>query len=203
MTAMRRGSSTIVCLVGEVEEEAIRVVARSPNVAVVRGSGEAGPEAAERALREAGGRASPFVLVAADPLGEVAARWRAMWDLRGGWSGFEEAAGQALAAWRAGRFELPDYYVVVAGEVPAEGAPHPQDLHLGVLRSTRPSRVVAVAGGQAAETGARVVRALRGLGQGPWWPPLDRLIEAARTFHAGGLAGEGAPRAVDLEAASR
>ena len=29
---------------------------------------------------------------------------------------------------------------------------------------------------------------LRSLAQGPWWPPLDELLDAARHFYAGGLA---------------
>src|SRR5213076_269605 len=41
------------------------------------------------------------------------------------------------AAWRAGRFELPDYYLVLARE-DTEGP----DFHLGPLRSARPHRVV-------------------------------------------------------------
>jgi hypothetical protein len=31
--------------------------------------------------------------------------------------------------------------------------------------------------------------ALRSLAHGPWWPPLDELIDAARRYYAGGLAG--------------
>jgi len=33
-----------------------------------------------------------------------------------------------------------------------------------------------------------LVDALRSLPQGPWWPPLDELLDAARHFYAGGLA---------------
>jgi hypothetical protein len=33
-----------------------------------------------------------------------------------------------------------------------------------------------------------VVDALRTLGHGPWWPPLDEMLDAARHFYAGGLA---------------
>jgi hypothetical protein len=32
------------------------------------------------------------------------------------------------------------------------------------------------------------VDALTSLQHGPWWPPLDELLEAARRFYAGGLA---------------
>jgi hypothetical protein len=33
-----------------------------------------------------------------------------------------------------------------------------------------------------------VLDALRSLEHGPWWPPLDELIDVARRFYAGGLA---------------
>jgi hypothetical protein len=35
---------------------------------------------------------------------------------------------------------------------------------------------------------ARVLDALRTLPHGPWWPPLDQLIDSIRQFYAGGLA---------------
>jgi hypothetical protein len=61
------------------------------------------------------------------------------------------------------------------------------DLYLGPLRAARPRRV-AVAGiaGSPAQT-AGLLHALRSLGHGPWWPPLDELIDGARRFYAGGL----------------
>jgi hypothetical protein len=34
-----------------------------------------------------------------------------------------------------------------------------------------------------------VLDTLRSLEHGPWWPPLGELIDAARRFYAGGLAG--------------
>jgi hypothetical protein len=34
-----------------------------------------------------------------------------------------------------------------------------------------------------------VLDALGRLGHGPWWPPLDELIDTARRFFAGGLTG--------------
>ena len=84
-----------------------------------------GWEAGALAMREAARRRSTYVIVPDDPLAEVAAAWRAMWDVAGGpgaAAGFEERAAEALAAWRDKRFELPDYYLVMAGsqpEVPA------------------------------------------------------------------------------------
>ncbi|HXF72929.1 MAG TPA: hypothetical protein VNO79_10020 [Actinomycetota bacterium] len=189
---MRRGSSTVVVLVGEVDEALLAEVDRPANVTVVRAD-DPGVEAAISALAEASGRQAPFVLVAGDPLAAVAEGWRTAWRPgEAGTAAFEEAAGEALLAWRAGRFELPDYYLVVARE-PAGGdaeppSPHPDDFHLGVLRTERPSRVVAVPAGEARVAALRVLRALRRLPVGPWWPPLDRLVEAARTFFPGRLA---------------
>jgi len=191
---VRRGSSTVVVLVGEVDEALLAEVDRPANVTVVR-AGEPGAAGAIAALAEASGRQAPFVLVAGDPLVAVAEGWRAAWEPgASGTAAFEEAAGEALLAWRAGRFELPDYYLVVAHEPGAGGpeaspaAPHPDDFHLGVLRTERPSRVVAVPAGEARVAALRVLRALRRLPVGPWWPPLDRLVEAARSFFPGRLA---------------
>ena len=149
---MRRESSTVVVLVGAVDEALLANLGRSPNVSIARAPG-AGPgqpgaeepasarpgwEAGAMALREAARRVSAYVVVPDDPLADVAAAWRAMWDV-------------------------------------------------GPLRAARPRRV-AIAGidggpGQA----ARVLDALRSLGHGPWWPPLDELIGVARRFYAGGL----------------
>jgi hypothetical protein len=62
------------------------------------------------------------------------------------------------------------------------------DLYLGPLRAARPRRVaVAGTGGGPGQAG-RVLDALRSLPHGPWWPPLDELIDGARRFYAGGLA---------------
>jgi hypothetical protein len=142
-----------------------------------------------------------------------------MWDLTAGpghAAAFEERAAAAVAAWRAGRFELPDYYVALTpgalpGNPPRPGAgPGPDagpapgagpardagaGLYLGPLRAARPRRVGAVvtaAGDEAAENTERVLQALRTLRHGPWWPPLDELLDHARHFFAGSL-GESTP----------
>ena len=199
---MRRESSTVVVLVGEVGEGLLAGLGRSPNVSLARApAAGAGPSAADQApaawpgweagalaLREAARRRSTYVIVPDDPLAGVAAGWRAMWDVTDaahGAAGFEERAAGALAAWRDKRFELPDYYLVVAGAEPGGTGP---DLYLGPLRAARPRRV-AVAGlaGHPGQT-ARLLDTLRSLEHGPWWPPLDELINAARRFYAGGLA---------------
>ncbi len=198
---MRRESSTVVVLVGAVDEGLLASLGRSPNVSIARclgtGAGQPGAEeppsarpgweAGALALREAARRVSAYVVVPDDPLADVAAAWRTMWDVADalGAAGFEEHAADALSAWRDKRFELPDYYLVVAPMLDAGTGP---DLYLGPLRAARPCRV-AVAGidGGQGQT-ARVLDALRSLEQGPWWPPLDELIGVARRFYAGGLA---------------
>ncbi|HEY2506690.1 MAG TPA: hypothetical protein VGI58_09245 [Streptosporangiaceae bacterium] len=205
---MRRESSTVVALVGEVSRALLAGLARSANVSVVRravghaqqgadeapardesGTGVARPhsdwEAGASALREAARRRSTYVIVPDDPLTAVAAAWRAMWELSGESAAFEERAAEALAAWQDKQFELPDYYLVVAAS-PAAGLG--QDLYLGPLRAARPGRVaVAVAGDSDAEA-TRLADTLRSLEHGPWWPPLGELLDAARHFYADGLA---------------
>jgi hypothetical protein len=196
---MRRESSTVVVLAGEVGDGLIAGLGRSPNVSVARapaaGDGQPaaeepaavrpGWEAGALAMREAARRRSTYVIVPDDPLADVAAQWRAMWDMSGGAAGFEASAADALAAWRDKRFELPDYYVVMAPVRPTGTGP---DLYLGPLRAVRPRRV-AVAGtvdSPAAQT-TRLLDTLRSLQHGPWWPPLDELLDTARRFYAGGL----------------
>jgi hypothetical protein len=132
---MRRESSTVVALVGDVAGDLLAGLGRSPNVAVARapatasaagGSGappaRPGWELGALAMREAARRRSMYVIAADDPLAEVAASWQQMWDLSAGSpgsAGFEASAADALAAWRDKRFELPDYYLVIA---PAQAA---------------------------------------------------------------------------------
>lgn len=199
---MRRESSTVVVLAGEIGEGLLAELGRSPNVSVVRspaaGNGQAGAEgtAAARpgweqgalAMREAARRHSAYVIVPDDPLAGVAAAWRAMWDVAsgpGGAVGFEDRAAEALAAWRDKRFELPDYYLVVAAAQPdGTGA----DLYLGSLRAARPHRVAVAGVADRPGQTTRVLDALRSLEHGPWWPPLDELIDATRRFYAGALA---------------
>jgi hypothetical protein len=198
---MRRESSTVVAVVGEVGDELLAGLGRSPNVSVARApaavagqpaAGEAaarpGWEAGAQAMREAARRPSTYVIVADDPLADVAAEWRAMWEVPGrsaGAAGFEQHAADALAAWRDKRFELPDYYLVVAPAQPEAAGP---DLYLGPLRAVRPRRVAVAGIADSPGQVARLLDTLRSLEHGPWWPPLDELIDAARRFYAGGLA---------------
>src|SRR6201989_2718169 len=143
---MRRNASTVVVLAGPVPGEVLAAVGRSMNVTLYRPERPAGPEddglsAAAEALRRAGRASSPYALVPTDPLAALAASWREMWDVarQEGSAAFEQEAVTALAAWRTGRFELPDYYLVLARE--DTGGP---DFYLGPLRSARAHRVVLV-----------------------------------------------------------
>jgi hypothetical protein len=200
---MRRESSTVVVLVGEVSDGLLAGLGRAPNVSVARArpaeadhpaaeeaaAARPGWEAGAAALREAGRRQSTYVIVPDDPLADVAAQWRAMWDVPGGSpgaAGFEQSAADVLAAWRAKQFDLPDYYLVVAAIQAAGTGP---DLYLGPLRAARPRRVAVVgsADSQAAQA-ARILDTLSSLEYGPWWPPLDELLDTSRRFYAGGLA---------------
>jgi len=201
---MRRETSTVVVLAGQVTDGLLAGIARFPNVAVVRAPATGTADAAgdrpaweqgARAMREAAHRRSTYVIVPDDPLAGVAASWRAMWDVPGhGAAEFEQQAAQVLAAWRGKQFDLPDYYLVMA---PATGGETGPDLYLGPLRAARPRRVAvtgvavassAVAGvADGAQQAERVLDTLRVLEHGPWWPPLDELVDSARAFYAGGL----------------
>jgi hypothetical protein len=199
---VRKNPSTVVVLAGQPSEALLGAVSRFMNVSLVRpepgeaGGGEAsGIDAAAAALRRAAGISSPYVMVAADPLAAVAAQWRAMWevsDLPRVPDGYELRAADAVASWRAGQFELPDYYLVLA-DGQASGAPQPQgplpvpDFYLGPLRALRPHRVAVVAASEAPAQAAGVLTALCSLRHGRWWPPLPDIIDAARRFYPGSL----------------
>ena len=191
--AMRRNPSTVVVLAGQASEGLLAEVGRSMNVSLVRPEENSdGLQAAADALRRAGGISSPYVLVAADPLDAVAAEWRAMWEparVAGGSEAFELRAAEALAAWRANRFELPDYYLVLAEEAGAgPGAGQPADFYLGPLRSVRPHRVAVVAAAEPAAQAAGLLSELGSLPHGRWWPSLEEIFRTARGFYPGSLA---------------
>jgi hypothetical protein len=202
---VRRNSSTIVVLVGPAPAEVLAAVGRSMNVALYRPEAPAsrasaaspgggnGLAAAAEALQRAGRASSPYALVDADPLAAVAARWREMWDVarQPGPAAFEQEAAQALAAWRAGQFELPDYYLVLAPDEVADSGP---DFYLGPLRAARSHRVVLVPEAEPAQQAVGVLNALGSLRHGPWWPGLDEVLEAARRFYPDSLAERGAAR---------
>ena len=193
---MRRNASTVVVLPGPAPAEVLSAVGRSMNVALIQPNDPVdddgdGLAAAAGALQQAGRSTSAYALVPADPLAAVAASWRAMWDVSRpeGPAEFEAEALKALTAWRSGRFELPDYYLILAAG--PEAVDQGPDFYLGPLRTARPQRVALVAATEPAQQAVGVLQALGSLPYGPWWPGLDEVIEAARTFYPGRLA-EGA-----------
>jgi hypothetical protein len=196
-----------VVLAGKTSEPVLAAVERSRNVVLVRPAAPIHPAheaddtdgvAAADALRRAAGISAPYVLVAADPLAAVAAEWSAMWDLSQRTHAsdrFELRAAEALAAWRANQFELPDYYLVLAPET-AAAAPaaagnaeeQRPDFYLGPLRSVRPNRVVVAAAAEPAEQAAAVRSELGSLRAGRWWPSLEEVFRTVRGFYPGALA---------------
>jgi hypothetical protein len=162
---MRRESATVVGLTGQFTNRVLAELDRSGNVSIVRAP-VADP--AKPDVTEAG----------ASPRG---------WE-SGAPAVFEANTAEALAAWRHKKFELPDYYLVAAQMQRSVTSP---DFYLGPLRALRPRRV-AVAGlpdtADAPAQAALLLDALRSLEHGPWWPPLDELLDAARGFYAGALA---------------
>jgi hypothetical protein len=210
---VRHNPSTVVVLAGRTTEQVLAAVGRSLNVVLVRPeqpqSGTdagAGIEAAAGVLRRAAGITAPYVLVAADPLSQVAAAWQAMWEVTAeprGSDEFELRAAETLAAWRAKRFELPDYYLVLADEAGpggADGAGGPgvsgspgagerrADFYLGPLRAVRPNRVSVAAGASPQAQADALLSELGSLRHGPWWPSLDEVFRTARGFYPGTLA---------------
>ena len=194
---MRRNPSTVVVLAGKTSEPVLAAVERSMNVVLVRPADDAdggdGVAVAAAALRRAAGISAPYVLVAADPLAAVAAEWSAMWDVSRETRGserFELRAAEALAAWRANQFELPDYYLVLASETkPTASAEDSRpDFYLGPLRSVRPHRVVVAAAAEPAEQAAAARSELGSLRAGRWWPSLEEVFGTVRGFYPGALA---------------
>jgi hypothetical protein len=177
----------VVILAGEVPPATLRAIDRSANVSLIRAGSDDLAGAAD-ALARAARITAPYVLVAADPLAALAAQWRAMWDIKAEQhdvAPFEIAAGEAVATWRAGTFELPDYYLVLTGTQPAD-----PDFHLGPLRAQRPNRVAVALTPETADPASRAAEVLHVMGSlrhGPWWPPLDQIVATTRDFYPGSL----------------
>jgi hypothetical protein len=194
-----------VVLAGRPAEPVLGAVSRSLNVVLVRpepassSGADAGVEAAALALRRAAGISAPYVLVAADPLSAVAEAWQAMWSVTAESTGsdeFELRAAEALASWRAKRFELPDYYLVLAEETGPGGdsgtgdsgvVERQADFYLGPLRAVRPNRVSVAVGASPEAQAAALLSELGSLRHGPWWPSLDEVFRTARGFYPGSL----------------
>jgi hypothetical protein len=168
MEPMRRNASTVVVLAGSAPGEVLAAVGQSMNVTLIRPDGSAAGSSDGSSAGSGDGDSGAM------------------------------AAAKALAAWRAGRFELPDYYLVLAAYTGAGAGVSPgvgpgvsergPDFYLGPLRSARPHRVAVVAATEPRAQAVGVLQALGSLRHGPWWPGLDDVIEAARGFYPDSLA---------------
>jgi hypothetical protein len=219
---VRRNPSTVVVLAGQSNERVLAALGRSLNVVLVRpesppdaakaAEGAAAVETAARALRRAAGISASYVVVNADPLSAVAEAWQAMWSITAEATGsveFELRAAEALASWRAKRFELPDYYLVLAEETPPGGTgdsgtgdsgagERRAGFYLGPLRAVRPNRVSVAAGASPEAQADALLSELGSLRHGPWWPSLDEVFRTARGFYPGALAESAAAGQANL-----
>jgi hypothetical protein len=181
---MRRGASTVVCVVGD-HADVVRRTARglgdAANVVHVSGvpdnpSSPADVGAFDREVRaiyaKASAAQSPYAVCEADPLGAVREAWRRRFDR--GEDVLEEFAGTVRPD-----VELPDYYLLVHPPEPDLGL----EWYAGFLRELRPARVVLVTSdADPATVTGRASRALASLRAGPWWPPVREVVDAARVF---------------------
>jgi hypothetical protein len=170
---VQRIATTVLGLVGSPGEERLRALADAlgthANIRAVLPDAEDPPlDRAVAAWREAAGAHGPFVVHDADPLAAVAAAWVDRWDGAGDVGRLEVAVQAVLQRWRAGTLELPDYYLVVdADELPATT----RHWYLGVLASAAAHRVVI-----AEDDHDALLRCVRGLRAGRWWPELSELL---------------------------
>jgi hypothetical protein len=163
---MQRSRSTVIVLIGD-DGQVMARLRDAPNVAVVQVDPDRPAlEGAVDAWRAAQASAAPYVVSDADPLALVAESWVAFFDERAPVGGLEVAVAETLARWRSGGIELPDYYVVVD---PEGWTPTRRHWFLGFLADAAPVRVVPAA--------SDVMGIIAGLGTGPWWPELDRLLD--------------------------
>jgi len=170
---MERSRTTVVAAVGPLAGVARSVLEAAAATArlVVSLPAPEDPslERAVAARRAAAGVSSPYLVHDADPLSAVAAAWTVLYDETGPIGTLEVAVSEAVAAWRGGRVELPDYYLVLD---PERWAPTPLHFYLGWLATQAPARVLP-----APASPPGVSRVLRNLPSGRWWPPLDRLLD--------------------------
>src|SRR6266508_3228215 len=170
-TVMKGVSTTVIALVGERSAACLEALSRAANVRVTRPDPEQPPfERAAAAYRVAKGMHAPYLVHDADALGVVADAWVRRFDQQGPVGELEVAVSETLARWRADTIDLPDYYLVLDSDSWDATRRH---WYLGVLHRSAPSRVVP-SSGDPAEVEARLAQ----LSSGPWWPPLDQLLDS-------------------------
>lgn len=168
---MRRVPTTVVALVGARAHAAVGDLRDAANVRAVAPEPHDPPLVrAVAAWREAARTHRTYLAHDADPLDAVARAWTAFYDRTGVRGDLEVAVSDALARWRAGSIELPDYYIVLD---PDEMPTTRRHWFLGYLHERAPARVVPVRARRAE------IRATLGrLRAGRWWPDLDDLLAA-------------------------
>ena len=154
---MAVSSGTVVTLVGSGSSELITELGTLHNVDAFSIAGDE-DEAARRISRSP----ASFVVSDADPLAHVAAAWVEFFDDRISLETLLMEAEVAADALRAGRAQLPDYYLVLDPEA-VEGTW--RHWWFGALSSKAPTRVLPV----PASSGD-VRRQLRRLPTGRPWP---------------------------------
>jgi hypothetical protein len=155
---MAASSGTVVALVGGESPELIAELGSLRNVdafAVADGDQDA-------ALRRISHSQASYVVSDADPLAHVAAAWVEFFDDRVTLATLELEARAAAEALRAGRAQLPDYYLVLDPES-VEGTW--RHWWFGALSRKAPTRVLPVA-----SSSWEVRRQLRRLPTGRPWP---------------------------------
>ena len=121
------------------------------------------------AVTPALGTHTTYVVHDDDPLGAVADAWTRLFEESGPIGELEVAVTTTVAQWRARSIELPDYYIVTGVDTLTATVRH---WYFGVLHAAAPARVVPVDPSAGA-----VLAALESLTPGPWWPPIDRLLD--------------------------
>jgi hypothetical protein len=166
-TAQRIGT-TVVGVVGTGAAACVRRLGEGANVVPVTVDADDPPlDRAVATWAEVSRAHTPYLVHDADPLAAVADAWVRRYDEEGPVGELEVAVAEALARWRVGSIELPDYYLVIDAE---SWPPTRRHWYLGVLHRAAPARVVPVPDPDAA------TRTLPHLGAGAWWPDLDDLL---------------------------
>jgi hypothetical protein len=195
---VQRISTTVLTVVGAASDADLRALAsqlgEGSNVRALLPELDAPTlDRAVAAWSEAARAHVPYVVHDADPLAEVASAWTDRWDGSDEVGRLEVAVAGVLQRWRARTLELPDYYLVVDPDELSTTARH---WYLGVLATASPHRVVVTA-----PDVDEVVRTVRRLRAGRWWPDLDRLLDRVDQrvpdeVHLDGADGRSGPRLV-------
>lgn len=166
---MQRASTTVLVVIGDDAREAAAALGRGANVRALLPDAERDPlDRVREVLSSAARTSAPYVVTDADPLALVATAWQRHFDERAPRGELDVAVSDAVARWRAGTLELPDYYLVVDADA---WPPTRRHWFLGFLHRHGPARVVPAEASLEA-----LQRAVARLRAGRWWPRLPDLL---------------------------